>query len=317
MFWKFLQGALDMQFMKQRQKWVMVCFSLFFLLLFGVFGGRADQEMQVVLKTLLPVVEGMESAESPVTYFPETLFEYINGAAEIYISYDFKELIVAEYKKNDTSDSVAVEIYDMGNRKNSFGIYSAERYPDSEFLTLGTQGYMEEGTLNFLIGRYYVKLLCFDCQDRSEEWLRAFSKKIVDRVEDRGGFPDILDVFPREGQVPNTEKFILRNVMGYKFLHDGYIASYKTNGLSFDCFILEGNDSREASEMLDKYLEVKGAESVQKASSGFRVKDRYYHNIYLALVDNTICGVMKIPEGSEKIGAAYLEKLINSLKKRQ
>ena len=182
----------------------MLCFGLFFLMLIGVLSGRADQEMKVGLKTLLPVVEGMEPTESPVTYFPETLFEYINGAAEIYISYDFRELIVAEYKKNDASDSLAVEIYDMGNLKNSFGIYSAERYPDNEFLSLGTQGYQEEGTLNFLIGRYYVKLLCFDCQDRSEEWLRAFSGEIVARVEDRGGFPDILDVFPREGLVPNT-----------------------------------------------------------------------------------------------------------------
>ena len=295
----------------------MLCFGLFFLMLIGVLSGRADQEMKVGLKTLLPVVEGMEPTESPVTYFPETLFEYINGAAEIYISYDFRELIVAEYKKNDASDSLAVEIYDMGNLKNSFGIYSAERYPDNEFLSLGTQGYQEEGTLNFLIGRYYVKLLCFDCQDRSEEWLRAFSGEIVARVEDRGGFPDILDVFPREGLVPNTEKFILRNVMGYKFLHDGYIASFKTDELTFDCFVIEGNDPREASEMLNKYLEAKGAESVQKTSSGFWVKDRYYHNIYLAQVDNIICGVMKIPEGSEKIGETYLGKLIKSLEKRQ
>lgn len=305
-----------MQVVKQRQKWVIVCSSLFFLVLSGVFGGRADQEMQVVLKTLLPAVEGMESTESPETYFPETLFEYINGAAEIYISYDFKELIVAEYKKNDASDSVAVEIYDMGNRKNSFGIYSAERYPDNEFLALGTQGYMEEGTLYFLVGRYYVKLLCFDCEERSEKWLRAFSREIVDRVEDQGGFPDILDVFPKEGLIPNTEKFILRNVMGYKFLHDGYIVSYKTNELSFDCFVIEGHNPQEASEMLDKYLEAKGAESVQKMSSGFWVKDKYYHNIYLAQVENTICGVMKITEGSEKLGESYLEKLIQSLLSR-
>jgi len=312
----FSEGVLKMRFAELGQKSKMVCLSLAFLLLLSVMSGRAGQGTQVVLKTLLPAVEGMESKESPETYFPETLFEYINGAAEIYLSYDFKELIVAEYKKSGASDSVAVEIYDMGNRKNSFGIYSAERYPDNEFLILGTQGYMEQGALNFLVGRYYVKLLCFDCEERNEKWLRAFSGEIVNRVEDKGGFPDFLNVFPKEGLIPNTEKFILRNVMGYKFLHDGYLVSYEINELSFDCFLIEGRNPQEASEMLKKYLEAKGAESVQKMSSGFWVKDRYYHNIYLAQVDNTICGVMKITEGSEKIGESYLEKLIQSLQSR-
>ena len=287
--------------------------SMIFILVFCGFSSGVDQDTQVVLKSLLPVVGGMESSDSPDTYFPETLFEYINGAAEIYLAYDFKELIVAEYKKRDSADSVAVEIYDMGNHKNSFGIYSAERYPDNKFLTLGTQGYIEEGALNFLIGQYYVKLLCFDCENRSGKWLQAFSEEIVNQVEDRGGFPVYLQAFPKEGLVPNTEKFILRNVMGYKFLHDGYVVSYKTEKHAFDCFLIEGMNPEDATDMLNKYLEAKGAESVQKISRGFRIKDRYYQNIYLAQVNNVLCGVMKIPDDSNKVGEEYLTKLVQSL----
>lgn len=305
-----------MRFVELGQKSKILCFSLVVLLVIIFFSSHADQKGQVLLEALLPTVDGMESMESSQTYFPETLFEYINGAAEIYLSYDFKELIVAEYKKKDASDSIAVEIYDMGSHRNSFGIYSAERYPDNEFMILGTQGYMEEGALNFLVGRYYIKLLCFDCEERSDKWLRAFSDGIVNRVEDKGGFPVFLEVFPKEGLIPNTEKFILRNVMGYKFLHDGYVVSYRVKDLSFDCFLIEGKNSEDAIDMLKKYLEAKGAASVQKISSGYRVSDRYYHNIYLARVNNTICGVMKITDGFEEMGESYLEILVQSLKNR-
>lgn len=291
-----------------------MCSSLVFLLVLGVFYSRAEQGTQILLKEVLPVVEGMQSAGTPQTYFPETLFEYIDGAAEIYLSYDFKELIVAEYKKSGSSDSVAVEIYDMGNHKNSFGIYSAERYPDNEFLSLGTQGYVEEGTLNFLVGRYYVKLLCFDCGDRRDKWLRDFSEGIVNRVENKGGFPAYLKAFPQEGLIPNTEKFILRNVMGYKFLHNGYFVSYKMKELSFDCFLIEGENIDETADILKKYLEAKGSASVQKIPLGFQIKDRYYHNIYLSQVDNILCGVMKISDGFEEVGERYLSKLIESVK---
>lgn len=283
---------------------------LLFLFILYLQNPMLSQDENESLKALLPVMEGLVSMEAPQTYYPENLFEYINGAAEIYLSYGFKELIVAEYKKSNSSDTVAAEIYDMGDHKNSFGIYSAERYPDNEFVSLGTQGYVEEGALNFLVGRYYIKLLCFDCEERSDETLQAFAEKIVNRVGDKGGFPVLVQAFPTEGRLPNSEKYILNNFMGYRFLHDGYLANYEVDELSFDCFIIEGKNPSEAQHMLQQYLEAKGASNVQKISSGYQVKDRYYHNIYLALAKNYICGVMKIKEGKEKVGEKYLEKLV-------
>lgn len=308
------EGVMDMKCLKKVQTKKCVFLALVFLL--WIPGNPASQEASVDLSTLLPDVEGMEIKDSPDTYFPESLFEYINGAAEIYLSYDFKELIVAEFADDDNSDSVVVEIYDMGNHKNAFGIYSAERYPDSNFINLGTQGYLEEGALNFLVGSYYAKLFCYDCEGRSEQWLRTFADKMVNRVESKAGFPTLLKTFPQEGLIPNTEKFILRNVMGYKFLHDGYISSYKKDDIDFDCFLIEGKDAEEAAEMLKKFLDAKGADSVQKATSGFRIKDRYYHNIYIAQVDHILCGVMKIPDDHSELGENYLQRFIQSVKNR-
>lgn len=276
---------------------------------------RIEKEQEQSLKALFPDLEGMVSVEEPQTYYPENLYEYINGAAEIYLSYGFRELIVGEYKKSDTSDTVAVEIYDMGDHKNSFGIYSAERYPDNEFVSLGTQGYVEEGALNLLVGSYYIKLLCFDCGNRADETLKAFAEEIVRRVKDKGGFPALLKAFPIEGRLPNSEKYILKNFMGYRFLHDGYLANYELDGLSFDCFLIEGENPEEAQNMLRQYLEAKGSSNAEKVPSGYQIKDRYYHNIYLALVKNYICGVMKIKEGNERIGEQYLKDLVEQVKR--
>ncbi len=267
------------------------------------------------LRALLPAVEGLAPEDTPQIYYPENLFEYINGAAEIYLSYGFKELIVAEYKKSDASDTVAVEIYDMGNHKNSFGIYSAERYPDNEFVSIGTQGYVEEGALNFLVGRYYVKLLCFDCGENAEKTLKVLSEDIAERVADKGGFPASLKAFPEEGRLPNSEKYILKNFMGYRFLHDGYLANYEVDGISFDCFLIEGENPEAAQSMFDQFLEAKGSSNVQKISSGYQIEDRYYHNIFLALVENYVCGVMKIEEGKEEVGEKYLKNLAARAKK--
>ena len=291
------------------------CIFLVVICLLGNFlwSSSEDQEKPSGLIALLPEVDSWSMTEKPESYYPENLFEYINGAAEIYLAYEFKELIVAQQQRDQSEKNVAVEIYDMGNETNAFGIYSAERYPDNRFIKMGLQGYLEEGTLNFLVDRYYVKLLCFECEDQSEEVLKAFSQKIVERVGQSGSLPLLLKAFPSKRLQPYSENFVLRNFMGYSFLHNGYSAKYKMNDLEFDCFIAEGKDDADATEMLQKYLEAKKSQNVQKIDSGFHIKDKYYHNIYMSRVGNWICGVIKIKDGSEALGLEYLKALIENL----
>jgi hypothetical protein len=273
-----------------------------------------DQEKSSGLISLLPDVDTWSSTDKPESYYPENLFEYINGAAEIYLAYEFKELVVSQQQKDQSEKNVAVEIYDMGNETNAFGIYSAERYPDNQFIEMGIQGYIEEGTLNFLVDRYYIKLLCFECEDQSEEVLKEFSQKIVERVGKTGSLPPLLKAFPSKGLQLNSENFVLRNFMGYSFLHHGYSAKYKAEDLEFDCFIAEGKDNADAEEMLQKYLEAKKSQNVQTIELGHHVRDKYYHNIFISRVGRRLCGVIKIKDGSEDLGLDYLSALVENLK---
>jgi hypothetical protein len=310
-----IKGELRMRVSKhKRLQSVFFCFILLTLALSGE-GFLGEKEDVSPLLSLLPQVEAWNFSEAPQDYFPQSLFEYINGAAEIYLAYDFQELIVGQYKRKSSEKSLSIEIYDMGNEKNSFGIYSAERFIDNTFIPIGNQGYLEEGTLNFIVGKYYIKLLCFDCEEEADAFLKLFSAEIVKGVKDEGNLPPILGFFPEEGLIQNSEKFFLRNFMGYSFLHNGYLADYRYKGLEFDCFLIEGESVEDAQTMLKQYLKAKKEQIAHKTSIGYRVKDRYYHNIYLMRVDNYICGVKKIKEGSEEVGERYMRKLIKSLKK--
>lgn len=285
-------------------------------ILFGVvFAGKFSDEEKV--QSLLPQVEGWKFSEEPLNYHPETLFEYINGAAEIYLSYDFKELSVGQYQKEGFSANMSVEIYDMGREKNAFGIYSAERFPESTFIDIGIQGYIEDETLNFLVGRYYVKLLCFDCGEKTSEELKTFSRGIIDRVSDKGAMPQALSFFPEKGRVENSQKFILENFMGYSFLHNGYMTSYLFNNEEFDCFLIEGDSEEDAEKMLSLYLEAKKEAGPEKTEYGYHFKDRYYKNIFLTQAGKYLCGVMKIGESSEKTGIEYLKMLSEAVKEEE
>jgi len=290
-----------------------VCASVFVFLLLPA-AAKAEEQARTALDSLLPEIPDWKQTEKAHNYYPETLYEYINGAAEIYLAYDFRELVVSQYQKEQAGMDVSAEIYDMGSGKNAFGIYSAERFTENNFVEVGLQGYLEEGTLNFLVDRYYVKLLCFDCKDQSEEVLRKFSAEIVDRAGNKGAFPPLVLKFPETGMVPNSEKYILRNFLGYSFLQNGYSADYALENLEFGCFFIEGKSPKEARGMLDKYIGAKGSGRVSETDLGYHVRDRYYHNIYLARSGSVICGVMKIKDGFEETGEKYLKALLDNLK---
>jgi len=289
-------------------------FSLLCLLPAALSGQETERSS---LQPLLPRISGWEFSEPPRTYHPPTLFEYINGAAENYLSYAFQELIVANYKRAASPASLTMEIYEMGSDRNSFGIYSSERFPESRFLALGNEGYYEGGTLNFVIGSLYVKLLCFDCGDGDEMVLRQFAAEVEAKVKRKGRLPELLRVFPPDGLVAHSEKFILHNVLGFAFLHDGFISGYKVQDQDFDLFIIEAQDEREAEDMLKRYLEIqeKNGQTPKTIPGGIHFKDRYAKNIYVARAGKLVLGVMRVQDGFEETGRRYLQALVDRAKR--
>ena len=90
--------------------------------------------------------------------------------------------------------------------------------------------------------------MCFDCEDNSAPVLKGMAVSIVSKVGETTGFPEVLKYFPKTGLIPNSEKFNLRNVMGYSFLSRGYLASYRVDGMEFDCFVIQGEDEARTQE---------------------------------------------------------------------
>ena len=45
-----------------------------------------------------PEIAGWKQSGEVETFIPKNLYEYINGAADLYLMYDFEELKVEEYK---------------------------------------------------------------------------------------------------------------------------------------------------------------------------------------------------------------------------
>jgi hypothetical protein len=268
--------------------------------------------------TLVPEIEGWTLSESPQTFAPDSLYEYIDGAAESYLGYDFKELAVAQYQKPGTEASLTIEIYDMGTPLNAFGIYSVERYPENRLVVVGAQGYLEDEVLNFYVGGYYVKLVCFNAGKETPAVLENAARKVAMKAGAAGSLPPLLSVFPQDGLVANSEKYIRKNVLGFDFLRNGYLASYKVLSMEFDAFVIEADKGQDPGELVKRLLDffARDKQSVETFALGTRVTNRYSQRMEIAVAGRFLCGVNRVSSGSEKPAEQCLERLAGAVKTR-
>jgi hypothetical protein len=267
------------------------------------------------LAALVPRVETWTRTEAPRSYFPESLFEYIDGAAESYLSYDFRELLVVDLEKKGTEATLTLEIYDMGNPVNAFGIFGAERYPENKAVAIGELGYLEGEALNFMTGRFYVKMLGFGLGEETGSVLAGIGAQVAASVKVKGSLPAFVLAFPKENLVAQSEKFIKKNFMGYEFLSHGFVATYKVGGKEFEGFFIEGGSEKDAEDMFGKLIEalVRDKQTPEKIALGFHSRNRYGQHLYIGRVGNGLCGVMRVPDGLEAAAASLLKALTAAL----
>jgi len=261
-----------------------------------------------------PEVTGWKQSGEIQTFIPKTLFEYINGDADLYIAYDFQELKVAEYL-NEKKASVIVDVYRHKTPTHAFGIYSQERLPNANFLDIGAQGYIEQNILNFLSGPYYVKINSYNTGVKDREVLLTFAKKVSKKFGQKGSLPSVLSSFPSEGRKNNSEKFISINFLGYAFLHSAFTADYELSGKKFKLFVIEGADGNDCREMVQKYLQQTGNTKKNIVEGIYTISDSYHGEIGFYWKGKFIWGALNLTDMS--LRSKYLKLFEEELTKSQ
>ncbi len=294
------------------RKYLIVCL-LFVSLVTGV--SRPVRALSSDWKTFIfPEVPGWKRSVEIQTFSPKTLYEYIDGAADLYLMYDFQELKVAEYS-NEKKTSVIIDVYRHKTPIHAFGIYSQERLSDANFLDIGAQGYIEANVLNFVAGPYYVKINSYNTGADDREILIAFAKKISGTLGEKGALPSVLSSFPEEGKKKNSEKFIAVKFLGYAFLHSAFTTDYELSGAKFKLFVIEGVEGNDCKVMIQKYLQQTGSPARDVAEGRYTLPDPYHGEIDLYWKGKYIWGILNLNDPS--LRSKYLKLFKQRLKKSQ
>ena len=286
----------------------------FWLVLFFVVGGMNGfcWTSIAVGESLFPKIEGWMQRETVQVFTPKNLYEYINGAAELYLSYEFQELQVAEYGA-EKDGLIIVDIYRHATPLYAFGIYSQERLPHSLYLDIGDQGYWEQGVLNFLSGRYYVKITNHKPAERDQDTLKNFARQVNAKLGQRSFLPRILSAFPGEGKKKYSEKFIAKNFLGYSLFPSGFQADYELSGKKFKLFVIEGKDAADCRRMVKAYLRYIGNLEKDFKPGLHSIPDPHHGTVDLSWRGKYIWGVLNLEDSN--LRSKYLALLEKGLQK--
>ena len=99
--------------------------------------------------------EGWKWDGKDEVYESRAIFNYIDGAGELYLAYNFKNLIVRQFEKTGFPH-ITAELYDMGSANDAYGIFSFERQDEDAGIGQGSE--FGGGLLRFWKGKFFVSV---------------------------------------------------------------------------------------------------------------------------------------------------------------
>jgi hypothetical protein len=153
-------------------------------------------------------------------YGPENLYRYINGGAELYISFRFTALVSQPYLRENGVE-IRLDLFDMGSAASAYGIFRRSSEAVDHFVAPEVESEYAGGLLQFWKGPYYASILAYPETESGKALLRELARGIADQIDDASGPPAIVALLPEADLVPRSVRYFLHHVWLNDYHHFG------------------------------------------------------------------------------------------------
>lgn len=272
------------------------------------------------LSKLLPAADeiaGWKADGEPLFYTQDNLWEYIDGSAENFLSFDFRQVIAQDYV-SAADRGLKVEIYEHGSPLMAYGIYAQMRSPGLALHAIGNEAFSDEYSINFWKDRFYVRVAVFEKGADSDAALKLFSNAIAAGIE---GGADILpaetSAFPEEGLVPNDLRYLTQGVLGREEFPPAFMGTYRFGGEQGKLYLATLVDSAAARDTFEWYTDgMKSFLATAEGPSGEYIlgfgEDPYQGDVLIFSFGKYLGVLTGIKNPAER-GAELMKKMVEKL----
>jgi hypothetical protein len=223
------------------------------------------RKVEVRLAELIPrEVRGWKALGRGATYDRKTLFDYIDGGAELYLSYRFRKLLAQRFQKAGQPD-IIVDLFDLGSSEEAFGVFTAEREEPEAGIGQGSE--YAAGLLRFWKDRFFVSVWAERETPRARGAVLALGAAIAKGIKSSGNPPGLVRLLPAQGLAAprvryfhdhhslNRLYFVAdQNILGLDKHTDAVLAPYRAGRRAAHLLLVRYPSSEDARRALAAFL---------------------------------------------------------------
>ncbi len=185
-------------------------------------------------------------------YSPGTLYEEIDGEAELYLPYDFRSLKVAILSRpGKPAAEVRVSLFRHGSARDAWGVYSLHRFPGQQVTAVGpSEAIVSDASVDFVRGDTFVQIGQGSPAASRGDLLEA-AQGVSDALEGPAGPPPEAAVVKTASTVRGTTVYQKRAILGYESLAPGYEARFSAGDVSGTLLFIEPGRAAGGSPLID------------------------------------------------------------------
>ncbi|KAF0162333.1 MAG: hypothetical protein FD188_287 [Ignavibacteria bacterium] len=146
--------------------------------------------------TALPdSINGWKKLGEDRLFNDQNLYDYIDGAAELYISFGFTKVFNRIYSAGEGKE-IIVDIFYMNTPQDAFGAFSfSVGKMGNDF---GTQSQTAHGAILFWKNNFVVSIVENPASEEAKKTSLTIAKLIDESIPEKGSFPEVLKYLPQE-----------------------------------------------------------------------------------------------------------------------
>jgi hypothetical protein len=150
------------------------------------------------LKSYLPAARdlpGWAPSGEPQHYVGEDLYTYIDGGAEIYQEYGFKQVLAQDYK-DAGGRTLTLELYEMNSPEAAYGAFTFKSSGKGKGVAVGQAAELEDYYLNAWKGTIVLTVIGPDDSAASLAGIQAVAKAAAAKIPAAGTRPALMNRLP-------------------------------------------------------------------------------------------------------------------------
>jgi hypothetical protein len=171
--------------------------------------------LQALHVALPKQIQGWSAEPNDRFFDDETIFDYIDGAGEVYRAYNMRKCLSRRYT-TPNGPVIVLDIFDMQSSKDAFGVFTHDQ--DGEARDVGQGGLYRSGWLSFWKDRFFVSIYMEEESSAAEKAVKELAEEVASRISKEGPKPAILLLLPQKGLQLKTVRYLHHYiVLNYHF----------------------------------------------------------------------------------------------------